>query len=140
MAHNMPMKNPATTWGSVCCCVMMRLEPTTPASSRAKQSHHTGLKANISAKATMAPVTPPAAAVCVDTFHFMFNSEQSTCIISDASTMRLVFVVEPCQSCRQQYGEENDDDEDIDFLAPVEQAQVAEGEQCEHSHHRQQEW
>ena len=59
-----------------------------PAMRMTKQSHHTGLKENICAKATNAPARPPMAAMCDDIFHFRLMTVQSTSMtIAATSTL-----------------------------------------------------
>ena len=61
---NTPMRNPTSTWVSVCCLSIMRLLPTTPATRKMTHSHHIGLKTKSSENASSAPAKPPMAAVC----------------------------------------------------------------------------
>lgn len=68
---NTPMRNPTSTWVSVCCLSIMRLLPTTPATRKMTHSHHIGLKTKSSENASSAPAKPPMAAVWVDIFHQM---------------------------------------------------------------------
>ena len=65
----------------------MRLVPSSPASRNTAESHHTGLKLNISAKAASAPATPPMAAVWVLIFHHALITAHVICTSSAAMSM-----------------------------------------------------
>ena len=77
-----PTKKPVTTCKRLCCLRIMRLDPTTPATNMTRQSHHVGSNWKSMANESNAPVTPPIAAVCVDTFHQTLISAQIIWIAS----------------------------------------------------------
>ena len=69
IAQTTPTKKPATTCAKLCWRRIIRLVPRMPARMNVSESHHTGLKAKISAKTNRAHATPPIAAVWVEIFH-----------------------------------------------------------------------
>lgn len=71
------MPNPVSTCDRLCWRSIILLVPTIPARIRTIHNHQMGLNAKISAKANNAPVTPPIAAVCVETFHHTLIRAQS---------------------------------------------------------------
>lgn len=82
-----PKTKPLTTSLRECCLSIIRLVPTIPANMMTRQSHHTGLKANISEKAISPPVTPPMAAMCVDIFMNIFVTAHAICTTRAAIRM-----------------------------------------------------
>ena len=84
-ARTQPMNHPTTICESECWRNIMRLVPTIPERKRVRQNHQMGSKVKIMAKASSAPVTPPMAASCTETFHHVLMRAQTTCINTAAT-------------------------------------------------------
>lgn len=82
-----PTSVPTPTWGNVCWRNTMRLEPTAPAMTIVRHSHHVGSNENCSEKASSAPITPPAAAEWVLILNQLFIIVHTSCMASAPTSM-----------------------------------------------------
>ena len=84
-AANAPITYPDTTSDRLCCLSIILLEPTMPPRNTSRHSHQIGLKLKMNENASIPPVSPPIADVCVDTLKHRFIMAQNVCTASAAT-------------------------------------------------------